>query len=209
MSNEIVTAGTAAARWWAEQIGAPVFRNVDDDSSPQERFDGGFAGAMQAMIAARHPVNAGQGEKFVEALAPIIDERLNRVSRVSLAVDYGPDMELANAAEKAGINLSRFPWKTHMSIRRDHVTASLGYRAPDKLIWTAPGWLRPQCRQHQYTEDWQPLDFICSRPIYHDEEEHGDWMPDPDRCMHCGGTYSEHYGRNREYPGHSYEVKSS
>lgn len=201
------TAAEAAAAWWAQQLGAPVFRMVDDQADAESNRTAFFAESMQSLLASRHPVSSGQGEKFVAALAPKIEEMLGRANWVSLSVDYGPDLELAEAAEVAGISTSRFPWKTHMSITRDYVTASLGYRAPSRLIWQAPDWVRPACGNHHFTGDFEPLDEICPLPRFHDGDC-GQWVADPEWCAVCGGSYSGHYGTTRGEWTHSYKPEA-
>ena len=200
------TAGRAAAEWWAEQIDCPTFKLVPDGDHP-DRAHGDFATSMLDVIASRHPVKDGQGERFVAALAPWIDEQLAKDERggVTLATDYGPDLELANAATAAGIHLSRFPVKTVMWAKRDHVTAALGYHGRTRLIWSAPDWIRPPCGQHHYDRDMDLAETneVCAKPRYH-EDDCGDWQPDPDRCVDCGGTYVDHYGKDRERRNHSW-----
>jgi hypothetical protein len=188
------SAAVAAAQWWAKQIGAPVHKIMTDDATGRDRDLGDFAAMSMAIISGRHPVRDGQGEQFVAALAPVIADRLSRLNRVVLGVDYGPDRELAEAASTAGIHYSRFPFKTHMSITADYVTAALGYGAPSALIWQSPDWVRPQCGTHDYDGDYYALDPMCTKPKFHDGG-HGDWAPDPQRCETCGGTYVYHYGR--------------
>lgn len=202
---EAPTAARAAALWWAKQVGAPIFRNTGPSDSPQDRVMGDMAGLMMSMISDRHPVDESQGAKFVEALENVIAEKLT-LDRwgVNLGVDYGPDRELAIAADAAGVSYSRFPWKTHMWVKSDHVTAALGYGAQSRLIWTAPDWVRPQCQQQNYDQTtWKALDQICTLPLYH-EGDHGGFIPDPARCKRCGGTYSFHYS-GPDYPDHSYD----
>ncbi len=204
-STAPITAELAAAEWWAERLGAPVFRSVDDRSG-SDRIIGEISGMFMQVKASGSPMPAGSGEKFVAALAPKISEMLGQLSWVSLGVDYGPDLALAEAAEAAGISLSRFPWKTHMSVTRNYVTASLGYRAPDRLIWTSPGWERPACGTQRYDEadGWQPRDEVCSLVRFHDGD-HGQWVADVKRCVDCGGTYTDHFGPNRVAGTHSWK----
>lgn len=192
--TEAPSAARAAAIWWAEQVGAPTFRNVDENS-----------GSLQDTIASGYPVGAEQGEKFAAELEQAIGGQLEGQHwNVHLGVDYGPDLMLAEAADKAGIDRSRFPWKTRMSVHSDYVTAALGYRAADKLIWQSPTWQRPACETQRYEESADGyFDEICPLPLYHDGD-HGDWIADPYRCAECGGTYTDHYGEGVEYPGHSW-----
>ncbi len=164
MHNTITdqTPGQAAAAWWAEQIGAPTFRATAEGIGPEHpdyQF-GETTSFLAGFLASKHPVTEEQGRRFAEALAAKVDDRLKRASWVSLGVDYGPDLDLAEAAEAASVDLSRFPYKTHMGVTADYVTAALGYGAKSRLIWSRPGWERPACMQHHYTEapEFEPLD---------------------------------------------------
>ena len=208
-STEEKTAGVAAAEWWAEQVGSPVFRAVSASSPREDHETAGFAGMMQTVLSSRHPVSDDQGAKFVTALAPVIDARLAERSDwgVTLGVDYGPDLELAKAAEVAGIHLSRFPWKTMMWAKRKVVTASLGYHGRTRIVWHAADWVNPPCHQHDYDREGYVLDsnVVCGKLLYH-EDDHGDWAPDADRCAVCGGTYPDHYGKGRERLSHLWET---
>lgn len=191
MSNDNASpVATAAAEWWAEQVGAPVFRQV----RPEERDESSSATEMLlGFEAARHPVSEQAGRKFVPALAKRIDDALARgLDWYTLSVDYGPDPELAEAAAEAGVSCSRFPIKTNMWIRPDHITASRGYGARAVLVWVSPGWQRPPCGDSRQVDGY-PVDEICTRPQYHDGAC-GGWVSDPARCAACGRTYSGHFG---------------
>jgi hypothetical protein len=190
VNQEQTTAGArAAAEWWAEQIGHPIHKVVDDNATGDERFTGDFAFMAMQIVSGRHPVGDDAAHKFVEELSGRQRGGFN-----NLGVDYGPDRQLAESADAAGIHYSRFPFKTHMWIRPDHVTAALGYHGVTRIVWSAPDWVRPACGTHQYDDEWNALGPVCSKPIYH-EDEHGDWIPDPQRCKECGGSYVDHYGR--------------
>ncbi len=145
-------AARALAEWWAEQLGAPVHKVVGDTATGEDRFRGDFAFLVMQGEVAKHPMGDGAGERFVEALTPVVSQMLDRGDWISLGVDYGPDLALADAAEKAGIHLSRFPWKTNSWATPNYVSASLGYRGPDRLVWKAPGWDIPPCGSMGYDE---------------------------------------------------------
>lgn len=196
MKTETVTPGRAAAMWWAEQLGAPIHKATTMTADDPDREFGEFGFMAMQAIVAKHPMTDGQGDRFVEALAPVIDGMLSRTDWVSLGVDYGPDLELANAAKAAGINLARFPWKTHMSVTPMYVVASLGYRAPDRIIWQHADWDRPTCGSMRYEErgdDYHWLDEVCGKPRFHEDDEHGDWQPDTSFCTLCGKTQGAHW----------------
>jgi len=184
------TAARAAALWWAEAIGAPTFRTVTDDYPADEQEVAAFGASLAGAAAARHPVSAEAAARFVDALAQIINERSHHYMG-GLHTDYGPDSALAGAADEAGVHYTRFPYKTNMWIKDDHVCVSAGYGAQVVLVWQAPGWVRPPCGSQRYEGD-DPRDEVCGLPKYH-EERCADWRPDPKRCAACGGTYSEHY----------------
>jgi hypothetical protein len=182
---------------------------VRGDEPRQERESADLASVMQSMLASSHPVDQAAGDKFVAELTKRITELLECGRWVSLGVDYGPDMILYNAAEAAGVNSSRFPWKTHMSVTAEYVTASLGYGARDRLVWSSPDWQRPACGNNRYVgsgyeQQVDTANVICTRPKYHDGDC-GDWVPDPARCGDCGGTYVDHFGEPYSYKGHSWK----
>lgn len=202
------TAARAAAEWWAKQVGAPVHRLVD---ASQRNFSSDFAELGMLMVASDHPVPDGSTTPFADALEKLYDELLlKRDGRVSLGVDYGPDTELYDVAKAHGIHPSRFPMKTNMWACRDHVTASLGYRGPTRLVWHAPDWERPTCHSLQYDERSGKFGAAwCTLPMYHDGD-HGQWEPDPRRCKGCGLSEGGHYDRD-SVPGdfHSFEAVES
>lgn len=190
--NTHASSSEAVSAWWAEQLGAPVYRMVDSRASGNDRLAADFSAALMHTIADRHPVSREQGEKFIAALIPKIEDQLSRTGQVTLGVDYGPDRILGEAAEAADIDKSRFPWKTVTWIKETHVAASLGYGGKTRLIWSEPGWERPPCGQRNCTGDWEPIDEVCPLPLYHDGDC-GQWIPDPQRCTACGGAYAAHH----------------
>lgn len=196
----ISDAAEAAAKWWAEQIGAPSFRNTNQSDSPSDQLTGFFAGVMAADIAEKHPVTDEQETNFVRLLAAKIEDRLrsNEKYGVYLSVDYGPCAELAEVAELAGVSKSRFPWKTTMDVQHDHVVASLGYGAPLCLIWAADTWERGICGHHVWTDSGEPTDQVCNRERYHDGV-HGDFINDETLCGGCGLTYAGHHALRPEW----------
>jgi hypothetical protein len=187
------TAARAAAEWWAERVGAPVHRLVEHS---QRDFSSDFAELSMLVIAAENPVPEGAAAGFVDALEKLYDELLVKWDgRVSLGVDYGPDMELAAVAKAHGIHPARFPIKTNLWAYPDHVVASLGYRGQHRLVWSAPDWERPVC----HSLDHDGLNFgtnWCTKALYHDGD-HGGWEPDPRRCKGCGLSEGGHYDRPR------------
>lgn len=204
--TEPPTAARAAAEWWAKQVGAPVFRQVE---ARQRDLGSIFTETALSTLAARNPVPAGAESVFADELEKRIEEMFGRTDRVSLGVDYGPDLELAEAAKAAGISTARFPIKTHLWAYRDHVTASLGYRGQTRLIWSHPDWVRPACESLEYDERTNQFgDNRCSLPRFHDGD-HGDWKPDPRRCKGCGLTEGGHYNRTDKGDYHSFQAAES
>lgn len=191
---------TAAAQWWAVQVGAPVHKATTLGPDDPDREYGEFVFAAMGLLASDHPVDSAASAKFVEALAAAIDRS---GLPLTLSVDYGPCSTLADAAAAAGVDNTRFPIKTRMWIRADHITAALGYASPSKLIWAEPGWQHPACDSQRYTADFEPRDEICSKLRYHDGD-HGDWIADPNRCSRCGGTYVGHFGSGQALLDHSW-----
>ena len=122
-----------AVEWWADQVCAPEFDGLSDG----ERRDPSNAAYQMAEIMASmsvKPIDKDQRQHFKDALAEgLQDPNFNPFC--GLGVDYHPDRTLAAAAEKAGIPLTNFPWKTHMSFSEDgSVSASAGYGNPRQTI---------------------------------------------------------------------------
>jgi hypothetical protein len=187
------TAARAAAEWWAKQVGAPVHRAV---RAEERSFATDFLELSLMMSASNHPIPQDAAAGFTDALEKLYDELLVAWDGwVSMGVDYGPDPRLAEVAKAHGVHPSRFPIKTNMVVRPDHVTASLGYHGPDRLVWAHPDWVRPVCHSLQYDERLEKFGAdLCTLPVYHDGE-HGGWEPDPRRCVGCGLTEGGHYNR--------------
>ncbi len=109
----------AAVNWWANAIRNPKFDDGDDGS-------GGGMAMMMATLARKSP-NEDEIEAFKVALAEELCSNEN-VAYLGLSCDYGPDGTLADALQKAGMDVS-LPWKTNMNFRDGKVSVSHGYRA--------------------------------------------------------------------------------
>lgn len=200
------TAARAAAEWWATQIGAPTFRMVRD---AERDFVSDFAEIGMLTRAHHDPVSPEAGTRFADILERDLAEKLEKQTQriaarpdskdhepsVGLRVDYWPEPILADAAETAGVHTSRFPIKTNMRVCPQYVTASLGYGAPTRLVWSAPDWQRPTCDRQRYEGPFgeeEPRDERCGLPRYHDGPC-GEFKPDPKRCGTCGMGYAAHH----------------
>lgn len=177
--SSTLTASQATAQWWAEQLGAPTFKAVDEHHDDEDQAMMGFAARLAERMAGSEDVTQDQADKFVAVLSAWIDKALGASRSVWLSVDYGPCYPLGEAAEAAGISQMRFPWKTTTHTEDDHATASLGYAAPDRLFWSASDWIRPVCESRRYTDEHEELPQVCGLPKFHEELEHGSWIAKP------------------------------
>lgn len=174
MSEHADAAAIAAAEWWARAVQAPTYDNGDRS---------GMTGMLMTLVAAHQPdAQPQQAASFAEVLAPRLQADLDRMASfdgdpyICVGVDYGPEKILADAARDAGISTSKFPWKTMMWIRPDHVTVSAGYGAATTLVWASGEWLsnRPVCTSQKWDESrtdyrtYHGEPWSCSLPIYHD-----------------------------------------
>lgn len=133
MSKSIEEIAKIAATWWADKVAKPKFDNGDNSDN------GGMAQLLAAL--GTKPVGIEAREKFISELKSKIEKRIywepkyERVPRMVLSVDYGPDKDLYEAAEAAGVNKMNFPWKTTMWIDKNHVSVSYGYRTPEEILY--------------------------------------------------------------------------
>lgn len=200
IESTTTTAAQAAANWWAEAIGEPPrFDNGDRSTNGQ------IISMLATMAAAGQPEPTdGQREGFAALLATAIQAQLDRFPErdwaVTVGVDYGPDLILADAAKAAGVPTSRFPWKTMMWVYSDHVTVSAGYAAPTRLVWASEAWLadRPVCSTQGWDgakhasagRDYHGEPWACSLPIYHDEPHRFDTpLALCGKCQRTKGAY--------------------
>lgn len=137
MKKPSTEAVAAAARWWAERLTAPTFDNLGPTRGrdPHETRINDFSSIMASNLA--HLKGAPSSDvltKFERELISVIEKA--DYFPGSLYCDYGPDMLLAEAARKAGIPVSRFPWKSGTWFdREDRVWAATGYGAPRRQIY--------------------------------------------------------------------------
>lgn len=169
MSEELHPASVATAEWWADKLGMAT---GNGDNTPM----GGLVFALAVASGSQGAsVEASKRDKFILALAKQITRQLeSRVDKpewpITLGVDYGPDVELAAAADEADVPYGAFPWKTVSWTRTDHVTVSLGYGGKNVLIWQSESWVRPPCSSPKYGEapEYKRQPWKCSLPRYHD-----------------------------------------
>ncbi len=118
-----------AAEWWADRVCKPTFSGLSDEERKDPRnLQYQLAEAMASTLV--EPVGSDQRQQFIDALK---EELMNPEYNPfwGLDVDYHPCLTLANAAKKAGIPSTNFPWKTRMRFSEGGVVeAALGYGAP-------------------------------------------------------------------------------
>lgn len=125
--NKFEKEAKIAADWWKNNIGK---RARQDNGDP-------LASIMLLMVSAREIISNEQKTVFAEELKQTIKQELERLGRVYLSVDYGPDAELADAADKAGISYAAFPVKTSMWIYEGKVSVACGYGKEAKELYNA------------------------------------------------------------------------
>lgn len=123
----------AAVDYWASfLVNGPIVDNIGDP----------MADMLMTLVKLNNETtsNSTQVETFKTALGSHIRSLFERDAKwVSFGVDYGPDMELRNALQAAGIKSSPFPSKTNMWITPEKVSVSQGYRAPERVLWEKAG----------------------------------------------------------------------
>ena len=128
MSAEIA----CAAKWWADCLRGTTAHNIGDDD--------GMASMMMTLIGARQPYVGNESvERFERAAIDWMTECAAKQSEpwITLSTDYGPDWELSEICQIAGINPGmQFPAKTMMSVRPGSVKVSRGYGAQRREIFT-------------------------------------------------------------------------
>ena len=123
-----------AVNWWADAIRQPKLDGLNDTERADPKNDSYQMAEMMATLAVK-PKTEKQLDDFKKALR---DELLSSEYNPyhGLRVDYGPCLELHNAAEKAGIGGGiTFPWKTNMCFHDDgSIKVSAGHRAPMECL---------------------------------------------------------------------------
>ena len=130
MTREIAI--KTAVKWWTDKLRR---------RSPHSNGDNGAASVFACLLADINAENI-QNDKldlFTTELENGIREAMTRNERfVWLGCDYGPDMVLRDAADKAGINYLNFPFKTNLCIEQIgdgySVKVSDGYAQPYESV---------------------------------------------------------------------------
>ncbi len=120
---EIVT------NWWADKISG----NVRHDNGALNEAPSAMACILADLLV--KPITEEQLETFKAVLEERLIEQLSSRGRVDLYCDYGPDIFLREAAEKANIPTVNFPFKTGMYIEYNgDVRVKEGYACPYTTI---------------------------------------------------------------------------
>ncbi|WDO09932.1 BTG family protein [Streptomyces murinus] len=134
----------AAATWWAKQLSEPVRHDLGRGATDASEL----TNTASALVRRQH--SQDEIDAFREALADEIEEHVAECgwrpdepdfgsALRALAVDYGPDPVLADAAERAGFKLTMFdlPLKTVMWVNPGVVKVAEGHGAPITVVWGA------------------------------------------------------------------------
>ena len=139
MRAEIAT----AARWWAVKLSGPKGELGEQTSAERDP-------SVELMYAVGTAMLAPQPEAialFKVSLERVLRERLEalpeRYRNIAFGTDYGPDQELGEALDCAGLNrysMLLLPMKTTMRLASQSVKVGLGHGAEfvDLLILQYP-----------------------------------------------------------------------
>lgn len=130
-SNFVLKEGVAeaAANWWVEVLKNPKFDNGANDSA------NALASMLATMTALDSNLDDNALSSFRIALIERIKEHFPNQWDLSFGVDYHPDLLLSECITVAGLDDSRFPWKTLMRVSHDAVVVSYGYAAPSVYVF--------------------------------------------------------------------------
>jgi hypothetical protein len=122
-----------AVQWWSDKLMSGQPHNNGDNSIPSVIM------CMLADIGAK-PITRWQLSIFENELTKLLNDDYDKwlvqcgLDAFSIGCDYAPDKVLCVAANRAGIDLNNFPFKTHMRITKSGVSVRDGYRKPYKEI---------------------------------------------------------------------------
>ena len=117
-----------AVQWWSDKLASRAPHSNGDSSSAS------ILACMFADMGAKS-ITKEQLSVFEHALTEKLQEKYDdliikrNIGHMGIGTDYGPTMELSEAAAKAGISTMNFPFKTWMRIYKDYVDVSAGYGA--------------------------------------------------------------------------------
>jgi hypothetical protein len=168
----LADAARPAAAWWGERV--RTVRPETDGLHPGLGDRGAYV-ALVGITLRTQQLDATRADEqtvaaFVDELARLVAAAPN--DRMRLYVDYAPVRLLGAAADRAGLSDLRFPHKTYMTVRPDHVIARPGYNSRWRLVWSLPGWKRPPCQAEHYPEVGDEPVGSCALPRWH-EGRHG------------------------------------
>lgn len=126
----------AAVDWWTEKVTG--LHHHDNGEQSLDAFIGMMMAdrCMKAVTAEQEKIFRDELKKTITAHFDDRDDFcLGR--GIFVGCDYGPCKVLAEPAEKAGINVLNFPFKTDMCITTYSVSVSDGYAQPWKIIFEA------------------------------------------------------------------------
>ena len=110
----------------------PKFDNGDDSEA------GGMASFLAMLLGnSGEQLSQDSISAFKKHLGESLIKEFEYRDSIDLSVDYAPCSTLASAAEKAGVDTNKFPWKTFMCISKTEVSVRAGYGAKFEKIWTA------------------------------------------------------------------------
>lgn len=133
MAKNVKEAAIIAAKWWTELLAKPNPNNFNNgDRTSDVSLLLMMLGTMRAMDK---PATPEQLENFNNLLAESISKELDSKDELFIDTDYGPCDILGDAAVKAGINTSIFPFKRMMWISEDKVVARDGLDASDVTLY--------------------------------------------------------------------------
>ena len=123
-----------AAKWWSDHLRG---------RAPLDNGDKSESGVITFMLASMLQSQKKGGitpediDRFEAELGNLLSEQPGKW--IVVAVDYGPDLLLSQASERANIDIgiTLLPWKTTMTIRDDKITVRCGYGAEAIELGTA------------------------------------------------------------------------
>lgn len=188
----------AGAKWWGDQLRAGIQTSAGDAQidvmmSWARSMSGDRHACSEEMIAKFESVLARRIEaEIIRRAADDLDGKPSWVWYVTLSVDYGPDMDLGEAARASGISDSNpslvFPIKTNMWIDRGRIKVSAGYRAQEQTVWVSDEGAMHWATQAltKCTEELNAISEGLDPAISSDNQTETAWCYLPLDCPRCG-----------------------